>query len=57
VIPTWVVTTIAGMAGVTGSDDGFGAAARFLRPTRITTHGARLYVVDSYNQTIRVVTK
>ena len=57
VIPTWVVTTIAGMAGVTGSDDGFGAEARFLRPTRITTDGARLYVVDSYNQTIRVVTK
>ena len=57
VISTGVVTTIAGMAGVIGSEDGIGAAARFSRPTRITTDGARLYVADSYNQTIRVVTK
>jgi len=57
VIPTRVVTTIAGMAGVIGSDDGIGAAARFSRPVRITTDGASLYVADARNNTIRVVTK
>jgi len=57
VIPTGVVTTIAGMAGVIGSDDGIGAAARFSRPVRITTDGASLYVADARNNTIRVVTK
>jgi hypothetical protein len=57
VIPTGVVTTIAGMAGVIGSDDGIGAAARFSRPQHITTDGASLYVADARNNTIRVVTK
>jgi hypothetical protein len=52
-INSGLVTTIAGADGQSGSTDGTGAAARFFVPRGITTDGARLYVVDSYNHTIR----
>jgi sugar lactone lactonase YvrE len=53
VISTGVVTTLAGTAGASGSDDGTGPAARFNRPYCVTTDGTNLYVADSENHTIR----
>jgi sugar lactone lactonase YvrE len=48
------VTTLAGVAGQTGSTDGIGAAARFNQPFGITVDGnGNLYVVDTRNFTIR----
>ncbi len=55
VIATGQVTTIAGTAGVPGSTDGVGAAARFLAPRGITTDGTNLYVVETGNSTIRQI--
>jgi sugar lactone lactonase YvrE len=49
-----VVTTLAGMAGVAGSADGTGAAARFDHPSGVgVDSNGNVYVADSYNQTIR----
>ncbi len=53
VISAGSVTTLAGIAGVSGSVDGTGSAARFTGPTGITTDGTNIYVVDYYNRTIR----
>lgn len=52
-----VVTTVAGAAGVTGSSDGGGSAARFNHPAGVTidTTG-NLYVVDNGNRTVRMMT-
>ena len=55
VIATGVVTTLAGTAGLSGSSDDTGAAARFYRPEGITTDGTNLYVADSWNDTIRKI--
>ena len=55
VISTGVVTTIAGSAGVIGSTDGTGTAARFYEPVGITTDGTNLFVSDYANHTIRQV--
>jgi len=56
VIATGVVTTLAGTAGMRGSIDGMGAAARFgYRLWDITTDGTNLYVVDTRNETIRKI--
>jgi len=52
-----VVTTLAGTAGMTGSADGTGAAARFVSPPGVAADGAgNLYVADEGNHTIRMVT-
>jgi streptogramin lyase len=52
----WVVTTMAGKAGVTGSADGTGSAARFNEPYRVAVDSAgNLYVADFNNCTIRKV--
>lgn len=52
-----VVTTFAGTAGVSGSADGFGAAAEFNSPLGIVAdHSGNLYVTDSGNGTIRKIT-
>ncbi len=50
------VTTLAGSAGNTGSEDGAGANARFRQPAGLAISGANLYVVDFGNHTIRKVT-
>ena len=56
VISTGVVTTLAGMPGMSGSIDGTGTAARFKQPYGVATDGAgNLYVADSNNNTIRQI--
>ena len=51
------VSTIAGTAGVRGSTDGIGAAARFSTPSGVAVDSAgNVYVVDSVNDTIRRIT-
>ena len=48
------VTTLAGLAGSSGSTDGTGAGARFYQPNGIAVDGAsNLYIADSQNRTIR----
>jgi len=51
----WVVTTVAGRMGVTGSADGSGTNASFNYPynAAVDTSG-NLYVADTYNSTIRL---
>jgi sugar lactone lactonase YvrE len=54
---TGVVTTLAGVAGVSGSADGTGSAARFSRPHNLAVDGAgNVYVADMNSHTIRKVT-
>jgi hypothetical protein len=58
VISTAEVTTLAGYynpSGSAGNADGIGSAARFKAPSGIATDGTNLYVVDSYNHTIRKI--
>ena len=50
----WVVTTLAGTAGVTGSADGTGSTAQFNSPNGVAVDSAgNLYVADANNNTIR----
>jgi hypothetical protein len=51
-----VVTTLAGQAGISGSDDGTNSAARFYWPVQVAVDSAgTLYVADALNNTIRKV--
>lgn len=51
------VTTFAGLAGVAGSADGTGSAARFNAPQGVAADGVgNVYVADTNNSTIRKVT-
>jgi hypothetical protein len=55
--PDWVVTTIAGLAGVRGRADGTNNAARFDWPEGVATDGAgNLYVTDEDNGIVRKLT-
>ncbi len=57
VSPTGSVITLAGLAATSGSTDGTAPAARFFNPTGIAVDPAgNVYVVDSYNDTIRKIT-
>jgi len=57
ITPAGVVTTLAGSPGVSGSDDGTGADARFSWPNDLTVDASgNLYVADFGNNTIRKVT-
>src|SRR5262249_20069403 len=56
VTPTGAVTTLAGLAGNPGAEDGNGSAARFNNPSGLVLDTAEtLYVADRNNQTIRKV--
>jgi hypothetical protein len=56
VIPsTGAVTTLAGLAGTSGSADGLGSAALFFHPAGIGVDARNtLYVADTDNHTVRV---
>jgi sugar lactone lactonase YvrE len=57
VSPTGVVTTLAGLSGVSGSVDGTGGAARFNQPGGVAVDTAgNVYVADTGNHTIRLIT-
>jgi sugar lactone lactonase YvrE len=57
ITPTGVVATLAGSAGLSGSADGTGAAARFCRPSGLAVDGVgNVFVADNENNTIRKVT-
>jgi sugar lactone lactonase YvrE len=57
VTQTGVTTTLAGTAGLSGSDDGSGTAARFTYPHALAVDGAgNLFVADTGNRTIRKIT-
>jgi len=56
ITPAGVVTTLAGLAGTSGSANGSGTTARFYRPYGIATDNAgNIYVGDTYNHTIRKI--
>jgi hypothetical protein len=54
---SWVVTTLAGLAGVSGANDGTNGEARFSYPSSVAvdTNG-NVFVADTGNRTIRKVT-
>jgi len=53
----WAVSTIAGLAGTTGSQDGLGNVARFDHPYDVAMDGqGNLFVTDFQNSTIRKLT-
>lgn len=55
-LATGEVSTLAGMAGMQGSADGPGSAARFYYPLGVTTDGqGSLFVSDYFNYAIRKV--
>src|SRR5207253_2182575 len=57
ITPAGVVTTLAGLAGSSGSADGTGSAARFFNPYGVATDASRnVYVADTDNNTIRQIT-
>ncbi|MFZ2651400.1 MAG: hypothetical protein WA210_14960, partial [Burkholderiaceae bacterium] len=57
ITPAGAVSTLAGSAGLNGSADGTGAAARFTFPSGVATDSAgNVYVADSFNSTIRKIT-
>ncbi len=50
-VTTWTVTTFAGAAGIIGSADGTGAAARFCQPQGLYVDGTdTIYVYDNQNE-------
>ncbi|MGA2867171.1 MAG: hypothetical protein ABSF95_22060 [Verrucomicrobiota bacterium] len=52
-----VVTTLAGLAGSSGTNDGAGSVARFYLPSGVAVDSAaNVYVADTWNSTIRKVT-
>lgn len=56
ITPAGAVTTLAGTAGVTGSIDGMGNAARFNYLVGIAVDSSGyLYVADTYNNTVRTI--
>src|SRR5207247_2211627 len=57
VTPTHMVTTLAGLAGSSGSADGTGSTARFNAPSGVAVDSSdNIYVADSNNSTIRKAT-
>ncbi len=57
ITPAGVVSTLAGLAGVSGSADGTGMDALFNNPSGLTVDGAgNVYVADTGNSVIRKIT-
>ena len=57
VTPKGEVTTLAGLAGSSGTNDGLGSAARFSYPSGVAVdRTGNVYVADSGNNTIRKIT-
>lgn len=57
ITPAGVVSTLAGQKGITGGQDGIGAAATFAQPLGLTINAAgTLYVADTFGNLIRKVT-
>jgi sugar lactone lactonase YvrE len=57
ITPGGIVTTLAGVSGVTGSADGQGSAASFNFPTGVAVDLAgNVFVADSSNSTVRKIT-
>lgn len=55
-LDTKVVSTAAGIANISGTDDGPAGAAHFNLPTQIASDGSSLFITDSGNSTIRRLT-
>ncbi len=56
-VSTGAVSTLAGLAGSSGSSDGTGTAARFDNPSGVAVDGAgNVYVADTLNHTLRKIT-
>jgi sugar lactone lactonase YvrE len=56
VTPAAVVTTIAGRAGGSGTNDGVGSSARFSGPNKVAVDSSNyVYVADEQNNTIRKI--
>ena len=54
ITPTGVVTTLAGLSGVSGTNNGTGSAALFFLPSGVAVDSAgNVYVADTGNHTIR----
>ncbi len=51
-----VVSTAAGVANLSGTDDGPAHAAHFNLPTQLATDGSSIFITDSGNSTIRRLT-
>ena len=57
ITPAGVVTTVAGTAGLSGSTNATGAAARFSWPRGVAADATgNVYVADAFNHTIRKIT-
>ena len=57
VTPRGLVTTLAGLGGVPGTNDGVGSAARFTNPNGVAVDRAgNVYVPDRGNSTVRKLT-
>ncbi len=56
-LTNWMVTTIAGIAGSPGTNDGVGSAAQFYYPYGVTVdNSGNVFVADNFNCTIRELT-
>ena len=56
VTPAGAVSTVAGLAGVSGTNNGTGSAARFYHPAGVAVGtNSTVYVTDQYNHTIRKI--